>query len=98
HRTDDRHELARVDVYREVALDLDVAIDRIVGEPEVAHLDQALERDAGSGGEHQARLHGMTMRPIPPIAALEPRPSTPMQIMPSAMSGYCTSEYASQVK
>jgi len=64
---------------------------RVGGLAELLDRGFAMLNRCGRGYGHVV-AHGMTTPPRTRISALEPRPSTPMQIMPSAMSAYCTSE------
>jgi hypothetical protein len=86
-RPDDRDELPGLDTERDVADGFDLAVKRIVRKTEIPDVDESLWLVA-----HVVRAHGMTTCPRPRIAALEASPRTPMQIIPSAMSEYCTSE------
>src|SRR6266545_4489362 len=73
------------------SVDFPQPFGRVVAQAEIRDRDFAL-LDRCSGCRGHVLAHGMTTRPTPRISALDPRPSTPMQIMPSAMSAYCTSE------
>src|SRR5258707_5196443 len=93
-RSDDRNEFSGIDMDRSIANRFDRALERVVAQAKIADVDAALR---GRGCFAFAvfahdRFHGMTSRPNPRISALDPRPSTPMQIIPSAISAYWTSE------
>src|SRR5258708_1013900 len=93
-RSDDRNEFSGIDVDRSIANGFDRTLERVVAQAEIPDVDAALR---GRGCFAVAvfahdRFHGMTRRPNPRISALDPRPSTPMQTIPSAISAYWTSE------
>src|SRR4051794_27752898 len=87
---DDRDELARIDMDLRVGDGLDRPLDAIVAEGEVPDVDMSLGWLGRNLGHFN--LHGITNCPAPRINMLDPRPSTPIAIMPSAMSAYWTSE------
>ena len=70
--------------------DLNRPLDAFIAEGEIPDLDMAL-RCFGQDFVHFS-LHGITNCPAPLISRLDPRPSTPIAIMPSAMSAYWTRE------
>src|SRR3954453_8320042 len=84
--TDDRDELARLHVNLRIGDGFDRPLDAVVAEGEVPDLDMAL-RGLENDLAHFS-LHGITNCPAPRISMLDPRPSTPIAIMPSAMSAY----------
>src|SRR5258708_25577460 len=93
-RSDDRNEFSGIDMDRSIANRFDRALERVVAQAEIPDVDATLR---GRGCFAFAvfahdRFHSMTKRPKPRISALDPRPSTPMQIIPSAISAYWTSE------
>src|SRR5262249_35227459 len=96
--TDNRDELARIDVDLGVADRLDRSLDGLVAQREILHFDMALRRARPAPAFRlplnlaHVGLQGMTSCPAPRIKRLDPRPRTPIAIMPSAMSAYWTSE------
>ena len=70
---------------------LNRSLDAVVAEREISDLDMAFPF-ARQNLTHLVDLHGITRCPAPLISTLDPSPSTPIAIMPSAMSGYWTSE------
>src|SRR3954468_13318308 len=88
--SDDRDELARLHMNLRIGDGFDRPLDAVVAEGEVLDLDMAL-RCLDNDLTH-LDLHGITNCPAPRINMLDPRPSTPIAIMPSAMSAYWTSE------
>ena len=95
---DDGNELARPDRERDVGHRFDHVPVGLVVQAEPFDLDMSLGPFHGAGAAHGCAIHGIAARPPARIATLETRPSSPIATMPSTMSEYWISEYASQVK
>src|SRR5690606_4718068 len=82
---------------------LGVAAPRGETDADVAPFDAALCGHVRGVPHHApplpvAACHGITILAVMRMPPLHSRPSTPMVFMPSAISSYEVSEYASQVK